>query len=627
MAERESRSEDLYESKIKLEDLPSKYTSFRTRWEERNARMQIMLEAVNGDWDVDGPDDDSIANRSPNMIQIALEDTAESSSLVPTVRVGPSGPDDEAKHRAVAMERMAMSYMSASQFELLTIRSLLDLGAYGMFSWLVFKDDEANAPVIQWRDPRLCYPEPGWKTFDAIRECFFARELYINQLPQEWQEKVYERYPEASRRADNGTMYGYYNQKKVVLIEYFCEEEWLLAVFYESGVGTTGGAVTYTPIEIMRGQNPGKICPVVIGQAMKLDNEPRGQFDQVVGIMKAHIRLMGLVLDYADQAVYSDVWVKDLIGPMAFGGGSYIQLGPNGGIGRVAPATTDMSVFQELQTLIDNMHLAGRWPKSRPGEIEQAIASAKFIEATAGIMNTVIRTNHLIMKLALQRALRVAYRIDREIPGKRSISGVLRNQQFMMERNTSDIDLDANVRVEYGIGLGHDPASAMVLGIQANQAGLVSQEFVQENFEGITDVALERSRLDVERFRDMALARLLQGLQDKTIPESALPAIAKARRNGDDIFELFEKFVVKPQEEMAAQMPMSGLAGGPVQPGAPAGGPAAPAAPAPADLLAALGGGGRGANPYQTQTPESNARLNVPLGNGGFLGTQTTTGG
>jgi hypothetical protein len=503
--------------------------------------------------------------------------------------------------------------MEASQKELLTIRSLLDLGAYGLFSWLVYKDPETGGPIFQWRDPRTCFPEPGWKTMDSVRECFFARELYVNQLPDHWREIVEAEWPN-----DGHWNRSWYHSKKIILLEYFTEKEWLICALYQSGVGQPGGVITYLPIELERGTNEGGICPVVIGQSLKLDNEPRGQFDQVVGLMQAHIRLMGMVLDYADQAVYSDVWVKDLIGPLNFGGGAYIQLGPNGNIGRVQPAVTDMSVFRELETLIDSMHLGGRWPKGRPGEIDQNIASAKFLEASAGMMNTVIRTNHFIMKRAWEQALRVAFVIDKATPGKRTVSGVLRNQQFIMERDTSMIDLKAQIRVEYGLGLGHDPAQAMVLGIQASQAGFVSREFVQENFEGITDVALERARIDTERLRDMMFAQLLQGLEQGTIPQSAVVQIYRDRLNGDDIAELYHKYVVEPQEEQMAQMPMSGLAGGPVAPGGPAGVPA-PAAPPPEELLGALGIGAGG--------PESAARLNVPMGGGSFMGTTSELGG
>lgn len=611
---------------IQLDLIPSKFISFRDRWSERNTRMETILDAVNGDWDVDDDDDEAIENRSPNMIQIALEDTAEASSIVPTVRVGPSGSADKAKKDAAAMERMGIAYMDAAQIELLNIRSFLDLGAYGLFTWLVTDDPETGGPLVQWRDPRTCYPEPGYKTLDSVRECFFARELYLNQLPENYQTAINAKVPDAGKGLHPNEFpkhLAHYQDKKIILIEYFTQDEWLVAALYQNGQSQPGGVITYIPIELERGTNAGGVCPVVIGQRITLDNQPRGQFDQVVGMMEAHIRLMGLVLDYADQAVYSDIWVKDLIGPLNTGGAAYIQLGPNGQIGRVQPAVTDMSVFQELASLIDSMHLGGRWPKTRPGEIDQAIASAKFVEATAGVMNTVIRTNHFIMKRAWEQALRVAFLIDKSGAEKRTVSGVLRNQQFMIERDTNDIDLDAQIRVDYGMGLGHDPASAMVLGIQAHQSGFVSREFVQENFEGITNVAQERARIDAERLRDMAMAQLLQGLDGGTIPKSALVQIAKARMDGEDIFDLFQKYVVEPMEEQMAQMPMSGLAGGPVPPTAAAPpGAGAPAAPSPEELLGGILGGGAPQGP-----PESASRLNIPVGAGGFMGTTSTSGG
>jgi hypothetical protein len=611
---------------IDVEHLPAKFVSFRSRWQERNDRMSAIVNAVNGIWDVDGPDDEQITNRSPNFVQVALEDTAETASLIPSVRVTPSGPSPEDRDRAAAMERMAAAYLDVSQIHLWAIRSLLDLGAFGLFSSIVRYDDETGGPVMEWRDPRTFFPEPGWKTFDSVREGFFARELYLSQLPEDWQQKVRARWPLDPVPSNVAR----YHEKKIYLIEYFTEGEWLIGGLYQSGQADyLTGEVTYTPVEFARGENPHGICPIVAGQRISLDNEPRGQFDQVIGLMEAHIRLMGLVLDYADQAVYSDVWVKDLIGPMSFGGAAYIQLGPNGGIGRVPPAQSDITVFRELDTLVDSMHLAARWPKSRPGEIDQAIASAKFLEASAGIMNTVIRTYHLIMKRSLESALRLMFVCDKVHGRPRMLSGVLRNQQFMVERDVSDIDLSARIRVEYGIGLGREPAQSMVLGIQAAQAGLVSQEFVQENFEGIQDVALERSRIDVQKFRDMALAQLLQGLESGSVPKSALVEIARARSNGDDIFDLFEKYLVKPEEDMLAQQMTSGLTGGPVMPGAPpgmgGGGPGmpAPAAPPPEALLGLFGGGPAGG---PGEPPESQSRLNVPLGDGSFAGTNATVG-
>lgn len=590
--------------------LPSKYRTYRDRWAERNERMDAVLDAIHGDYDVDDPNDDAIANRSPNFIQVAMEDTAEAASIIPTVRVDPSGPDREDREAADYMERHAAALLDVSQIENLSVIELMALASYGMCASVVVQDPDTGGPVIRYRDPRTCYPATGQETLDSVREAFFARELYLTQLPEEWLALVRMHCP--GDFEGNGFTRSW-RDKKIILIEYFDEDEKIIAGLYQSGLSSPGGTVTHTPIEFWREENKTGICPVVVGQRMTLDSEPRGQFDQLIGMVRAHARLLGMALDYADQAVYSDVWVKDLIGPLNFGGGAFIQLGPNGAIGRVPPAQTDLTVFRELDSLIEGMHLGGRYPRTRPGEIDQAIASAKFVEATAGVMNTVIRTYHLIMKRFWEQNLRVAFKHEIAYGRKRMMSGVLRNQQFQMERDPSKIDLKAKIRVDYGMALGHDPGQAAVLGIQMQKAGFVSQEFVMENFEGITDVAKEKSRIDVERFRDMALARLLQGLELGTVPESALVEIAKARAEGRDIFELYEEFVLKPAEEMAASQLQTGLGGGPAQPG-PLQGPAqGPTPPDPAALLGALAGGGA---PQDGPNPAS--RLNVPLGNGSF---------
>jgi hypothetical protein len=270
-------------------------------------------------------------------------------------------------------------------------------------------------------------------------------------------------------------------------------------------------------------------------------------------------------------------------------------------------------VQADLAQLIEGIHVGGRWPRSRPGEIDQSIASAKFLEASAGMMNTAIRTYHQILQQQLERALRIALEVDKAyFPGQKMASGILRNQEFLSEYNSrTDIDPAHRLRVEYGLGLGRDPAQSAVLHIQYSQAEFVSKEFVQENIDGLTDVGRERSRLDVEKFRSMALAKLLQGLESGLVPNEALVDIARAREKGDDLFDLFEEYIVKPEKERLEQMVPTGI-GPPVDPNAP---------PQPEEGMA-------GAAPPLPPAPpggaELLARLGTPAGDGGMLGTQVT---
>ncbi|MDQ3223092.1 MAG: hypothetical protein M3Q75_06440, partial [Gemmatimonadota bacterium] len=496
------------------------WTRYHERWTTRNERMNRIDRAARGEWSVVLPDDKKVDEaHSPNLILTAMEDTAEAASLVPSVRVKPSGTKNEDKKVAGTMEKIGTSYLEGSEIELLTLRSLLHLAGFGMFSWVVTKK-KGEPPRIQRRDPRTCFPEADPDMIGVTNKCFFARDMYLTQLPEEWKRRF------KTAVIEKGTNPLYFQDHKVSLIEYYDPDETIIAGVYDSNLATghnmlqPSGAPQWVSIILEREENLTKLSPVVIASRMTLDGEPRGQFDQVIGVMEAHIRLMRLTLDYADQSVYSDMWVKDPIGRVPMGGGSLITLGANGEIGRVAPAVSSIAVHQEMQALVDGLHLGGRWPKSRPGEIDQSIASAKFLESSIGMMNTVIRTYHLLMRRALKQALRVAFKLDQASGEKRMVAGVSRNQQYQLDVDTKkDIDLSADIDVTYGLGLGHDPAQSMVLGIQASQAGIVSLEFVQENFEGIEDVQLEKIRVDTQTFVDMMKAELLQGVQAGTVPK------------------------------------------------------------------------------------------------------------
>lgn len=599
------------------EQFTATWQRFTERWIARDERMDILQRAYNGDWSFVAPDQRVEISRSPNMVQAALDDTVESATMLPTVRVSPSKLTQQRKDHAAMMERLGVSFLDTAGGELFIQSLLHGLAGFGLMSAVVVCDPDGDGcPHLEWRDPRTCYPEPDVTTLGSCRRVFFQRALYLTQLPVKYQLAFYE-------HCDlRGVDPRYFSDHTVAIVEYFDDERITVAGIYDSRTtplisGSRRADGGYVSVILDDYVNPIGMCPAIVSHRISLDvTEPRGQFDQVIDVLQAHIRLMALLLDYSDQAVYSEVWVKDPIGEVPLGGGSMIELGPNGQIGRLAPAVSSFSVFQELQTLIDAVHLGGRWPKTRPGEISQSIASGKFVEATVGMMNTVILTYHRTLERFLEQALRVCFAYDRTCGRKRTVSGVLRNQQFVVERDRDDIDMDAKVRCDYGLGLGRDPAQSAVIGIQLMQVGAISMESFLENYPGITDVQLEQVRLDTEQYEKMMHAKMLQGIQAGTIPDSALVDITRARRKGADIEDLFDKYIVKPQEEAMAGMLTSGLTGEQMAPGGPppTGQPAVPPAPPPEELLAGITGGGA--------PPSTISRLSIPLGGGGFAGTQ-----
>lgn len=582
---------------LPIEQLPYLYDAWRERQIERDLRHDLIDQVVRGDFEVFDPDEEELRVYSPNLVQVALEDTAEASSLVPSVRARPTKVGVQAKHTAEKMERIAAGYMDANEIDLLIPRSVMDAAAYGYHVWTILPDKEERRPLIERRDPRTCYTEDGYRPGDTVRRALFARNLYFSQLPEVWRNKIRTVLTEGVQLGeDTYDVEDIRGNDEVVLVEYFDDTELVVAALYQFSRNALGEDQVYLlPVELKREENLVGLCPVVIGPRITLDGEFRGQFDQVIGLMEAHIRLFALMMDYSDQAVYSDIFVKDLIGELPYGGGAFIELGPNGDIGRVPPAVSSLDVQRELEHLVDGIHLGGRWPKSRPGEIDQSIASAKFLESSVGMLNTAIRTYHQILQRSLSKALRIAFEVDRKFfPGTKTTLGILRNQEFLEEYDPStDIDETVQVRVDYGLGFGRDPSQSAVLHIQYAESELVSHETVQENVDGIRDIGLERARIDREKFRAMALAKLLEGLQTGRIPQRALVEIDRARERGEDLMEIYERYVVEPEEEMTAQALPTGLGGALGGAPLPAGPPGAPPTPPPppdgTDILARLG--------------------------------------
>lgn len=598
---------------------------------ERDVRYHKMDMLIRGDFSVYDPDGEKVESRSPNMIQVALEDTSEAASQMPTVRVIPRRNQPRSKKQADTMEYIAAGYMESCKMDMMIPQAIMDMAAFGLHAWVVWPDYKERLPIIERRDPRTCYPEPGLRAGQEAKRVIFTQEVRLTQLPQEWRDtllnavRIAPQLPEKYR----GKLMDYFaeERQKINLVEYFDADECVIGGVVTVnpsqpgyGFGPLGDDPVEIPVVLERIPNQLGVCQVVIGRRLSHDSEYKGQFDQVVGVLEAHIRLQGLLLDYSDQAVYSDVWVKDLIGEMSWGGGGYIELGPQGAIGRVPPAVSSLNVQQDLERLVENFHLGSRWPKSRPGEIDQAIASAKFLEATAGMMNTAIKTYHQIMGHSIEAALRMSFLTDlKYFPGQKMASGILRNQEFVEQYEPShDIDIMHRIKAEYGLGLGRDPAQSAVLMIQYAKEGYISNEFVQENIEGLNDVTRERQRIDAEALLNMAKAMLLQGLQQGEIDHAALPNIYDARLKGEEMMDLYRKYVVTPKQQAAAG-PQSAVAGpggappGPIgspPPGLPPGGPPGPPGAGP---------GGPGVPP-PPQAAQLLQRLQVPAGQTGSLG-------
>src|SRR5690554_5705929 len=106
---------------LETSELAILYHDWRSRYAERDQRMGELLKVVRGDLSAFDPDGEKVDSRSPNLIQVALEDTAESAALMPTIRVTPTEGTDAAKEIASKMEQIGVSYLDRSNVDLVIV--------------------------------------------------------------------------------------------------------------------------------------------------------------------------------------------------------------------------------------------------------------------------------------------------------------------------------------------------------------------------------------------------------------------------------------------------------------------------------------------------------------------------
>ena len=97
--------------------IPVLYNAFRDRYTDWDQRKQTIDQVLCGDFSVFDADGENIESRSPNLIQVALEDTAEAAGQMPTIRITPAKPGPRARELAARQEKVACGYFTVSNMD------------------------------------------------------------------------------------------------------------------------------------------------------------------------------------------------------------------------------------------------------------------------------------------------------------------------------------------------------------------------------------------------------------------------------------------------------------------------------------------------------------------------------
>ena len=576
---------------VDIQTIARRVDNLKQRHAARDARMSDILSVRKGemghiypDLFPEGMDKAMVAN----FVDVAARDLAEVLAPLPSFNCSTTNTTND-KARAFADKRtmIANNYIYQSR-----LQSQMYWGAdwyfsYGFLPIHVEPDFDTRLPRIRVEDPMGGYPE-----YDRFGRCVaYAKKYYktIGELAVDYPEYAYQILGRDGFNQDTNTM--------VELIRYTDKEQ---IVLYLPARGN---------LVLSQASNPVGKMTTYVARRPGIDDEARGQFDDVLYVQLARARFANLAMEAAEKSIQAPLVVPTDVVDMPMGPDAIIRTAQPAGVGRVR-LDVPAAAFQEQAALQSELRLGARYPEGRTGNIDASIITGQGVQALLGAFDSQIKAGQTILAEVFEDVLKVCFEMDELLfDGEKSVKGIAQGTPYELKYKPSkDIKKDTSVEVRYGLMAGLDPSRALIFSLQALGADLVSKDFIRRELPWSVNVAMEEQRIEIEKMRENLAAAI-------TATAQAIPAMAaqgadpskliqniadviQRRKNGDSI-EAAALAVFTPEEQpVQSEMTPPGTQGpvetppSPVAPGQPSGGVPQMGGQAPdlATILAGLGG-------------------------------------
>lgn len=570
---------------LEVRQIADKVEALKRRNQDRDVRMANVLSVRRGEISNVFPDFFPEGMPSPmiaNFIDVAARDLAEVLAPLPSFNCTTYNvSSDRAKAAAEKRSMIVNSYIHTSRLQTQMYTGADWYLTYGFLPIIVELDVENNQPRIRLDNPLGAYPE-----FDRFgRVISYTRRYYktLAELVAEFPE--YESQLIGPKGRENVDLYS-----MIEMVRYEDKDQVIL----------------YVP---SRGNLPLKRTPNPLGEMMvrvakrpSIDDDMRGQFDDVVWVQLARARFSLLALEAAEKSVQAPLALPNDVQELAFGPDAVLRSQNPQQIRRVGLELPN-AAFTEQAVLQQEMRLGARYPEGRTGNIDASIITGQGVQALLGAFDSQIKAGQQVLAQTFEDVISLCMRADEKIFGyEKTIRGYNDGSPYELKYNPAkDIKGDYTVEVRYGLMAGLDPSRALIFSLQALGGDLVSREFVMSELPWSINVSKEQERIDIQRMRDnlnkaieasaTALPEMIATGQSPAKLILQLSEIIDARRNGSSIEEAAKKVFAEPEPTPVEASPQQVVAQ-PSPQGAPAPstGATPPQAPSIAQILGQLAG-------------------------------------
>ena len=564
---------------LSIEQISARVENLRQRAAERDSRQQDVLAVRKGQIATVYPDffpEGVDANVVANFIDIVAKDLSEVMAPLPSVNCSAANQaNDRARRFADTRTRIATNYFAHSDLQVQMYTGADVYITFGFVPFIVELDEEAGLPRIRIENPVGAYPE-----FDRYGRCIaFAKRYYMGVG------EVASQFPEYANILLGKEMYKSDMTAQIEIVRYYDSEQ----------------SVLYVPernnLLLSHAKNPLGKMMVVVAKRPSIDNEMRGQFDDVLGIQLLRNRFALLAMEAAEKSVQAPIVLPSDVNELEMGGDAVIRTANPAGVRRV-DLNIPPGAFTEQALLQQELRLGTRYPEGRTGNIDASIITGQGVQALMGGFDTQVKSAQAIFASALRDVISVCFEVDEKFfDYEKTIRGVDAGSPYQITYKPSkDIKKDYSADVRYGMLAGLNPAQGLIFMLQALGGGLISTDLAMRELPFGINVTQEQEKIEIENMRKS----LVQSLQAYTqaIPQMAIQGadpsmvikkiadVIKSRQKGVAIEDAVEEvFAPELPPAGAPQVEQTSPA-----PAAPVGG--APAAPSLQTLLSSLTSGG-----------------------------------
>ena len=513
---------------LNITQIANKVEALKRRNASRDARMGDVLEVRRGNLVNVFPEmfpEGATKAMIANFVDVAARDVSEVLAPLPSFNCTSTNISDRAKKFADTKTLIANNYVQFSRLQTQMYQGADWYGTYGFLPIVVEADQESNLPRIRVENPLGSYPE-----YDRYGRVVSFTKRYRKIIAE-----LIAEFPEFERQILNGY--------KIDEIDLYSELE---MIRYED----KNVILLYLPnrgnLVLAQSDNPMGEVMVRIARRPGIDDEPRGQFDDVLWVQIARARFAQLAMDAAEKSINAPLAVPNDVQEFAFGPDAILRTAQPQNIRRVG-LEVPPAAFTEAALLQQEMRMGARYPEGRSGNIDASIITGQGVQALLGAFDTQVKTGQQILSDTFEDVMQLCFKMDEKLfPGTKKISATSGGAKFEIDYDSrKDINGDYGIQVRYGLMSGLDPSRALIFSLQALGADLVSRDFVMRELPWSMNVTGEQQSIDVQRMRDnlnTAMSQLAQAIpqmtaqgQDPSELAMKMAAVIKARQKGTAI--------------------------------------------------------------------------------------------